>query len=239
MTVFAAMILAAAIPAAEPPAPAEAPAPVPAEAAAPAAPAAPAAAPAPATNAVEAVDAGKAAEAGKADKDQGKKPERRKVTIQITSDQADYDHKDGVALFDGHVRVDGGEFLLESDQGYVFMEGTNDVKCIVARGNVNITRTEPPVVGTCAEAAFSKASGRIVMKGDGNAPAKLVTRAQEKSGGKGGASGFKGGALEGRQITFWLDSEQAVVDGSTVTIEAEQKVGEKGKDDWKKRILGK
>ena len=179
----------------------------------------------PSTNAVESANA--------------EKPAKRKISITINSDKADYDNKSGALLFEGNVRVDGEEFFLEADTGTVFVDGTNDVKAIVAMGNVKIRRESPEAIGTCAKAVFVKAAGRIVMHGDAASPAKLVTTASDKGEGKGG---FKSGALEGRRITFWLDSEQVEVDRSTVTIEAERRPGGgkgDGKDDWKKRIIGK
>ena len=226
MTHLTAMVLAAALPLAEAPEPAQAEAAplaaeAPAQAEAAPLPLATPAADVAATNAVDSAKAGKGA--------------KKKVTIKVNSDKADYDNKSGAMLFEGNVRVDGEEFFLEADTGCVFMEGTNDVKMIVVTGNVKIRCDSPETLGTCAKAAFVKASGRIVMHGDAASPAKLVTKAPDKGEGRGG---FKGGALEGRKITFWLDSEQVEVDGSTVTIEAEQKPGGE-KDDWKKRILGR
>ena len=42
-------------------------------------------------------------------------------------------------------------------------------------------------------------------------------------------------SVEGRKITFWIDSEQVEVEGSTVTLDA----GKLGGKDGAKKLLGK
>ena len=142
--------------------------------------------------------------------------------VKITSERTDYDRKEGVIMFDKNVFVDDYEYKMHSDQLYVFLDGTNELKRIVAIGNVAITNELK--VGTCAKAAYTKATGKIVMYGDGaDVVAKLVDNGSHKS------------EVEGRKITFWIDSEQVEVEGSTVTLDAS---GAGGKDGAKK-LLGK
>ena len=62
------------------------------------------------------------------------------------------------------------------------------------------------------------------MYGDGNGVmARLVDNGKNKS------------SVEGRKITFWIDSEQVEVEGSTVTIDAGKIGGKQGA----KKLLGK
>ncbi len=143
-------------------------------------------------------------------------------TVKITSDRTDYDRKEGVIMFDRNVFVDDPEYKMHSDQLYVFLDGTNELKRIVAIGNVAITNETR--VGYCAKAAYTKATSKIVMYGDGG-----EKRAHLIDGGK------KKSEVEGRKITFWIDSEQVEVEGSTVTLDA----GSVGGKDGAKKLLGK
>ena len=143
-------------------------------------------------------------------------------SVRITSDRTDYDRKEGVIMFDRNVFVEDPEYKMRADQLYVFLDGTNDLKRIVAIGNVAITNEAR--VGTCAKAAYSKVSQKIVMYGDDKGKtAKLVDEGKRRS------------EVEGRKITFWIDSEQVEVEGSTVTLDA----GGFGGKDGAKKLLGK
>ncbi len=129
-----------------------------------------------------------------------------KRSVKITSRRADADRKQGVILFDGEVFVDDAEYKMHADKLYVFLDGTNELKRIVALGNVAITNETR--AGYCDKATYTKAASRIVMYGaDGGANARLVDSGKRKS------------ELGGRKITFWIDSEQVEVEGSTVTID--------------------
>ena len=143
-------------------------------------------------------------------------------SVKITSERTDYDRKQGVIMFDKDVFVDDVEYQMHADQLYVFLDGTNDLKRIVAIGNVAITNDLR--VGTCAKATYTKATSKIVMYGDGaETVAKLTDNGKRKS------------EVEGRRITFWIDTEQVEVEGSTVTLDA----GGIGGKEGAKKLLGK
>ena len=143
-------------------------------------------------------------------------------SVKITSQRSDYDRKEGVIMFDGDVFVDDVEYKMHSSQLYVFLDGTNDLRRIVAIGDVAIINNTR--AGFCAKAAYTKATSKIVMYGDGNGVmARLVDNGKNKS------------SVEGRKITFWIDSEQVEVEGSTVTIDAGKIGGKQGA----KKLLGK
>ena len=143
-------------------------------------------------------------------------------SVKITSERTDYDRKQGVIMFDKDVFVDDVEYQMHADQLYVFLDGTNDLKRIVAIGNVAITNDLR--VGTCAKATYTKATSKIVMYGDGaETLAKLSDNGKRKS------------EVEGRKITFWIDSEQVEVEGSTITLDT----GALGGKDGAKKLLGK
>ena len=62
-----------------------------------------------------------------------KAPERESV---ITADKIEFDNKEGVILLDNNVLVDDERFVLRSKRLLVFLDGTNDVKQILAVGTL-------------------------------------------------------------------------------------------------------
>lgn len=144
-------------------------------------------------------------------------------SVKITSERTDYDRKEGVIMFDRNVVVEDAEYQMHADQLYVFLDGTNDLKRIVAIGHVAIANGARE--GSCAKASYSKDTGKIVMYGDGEkkTKARLVDNSKRRS------------EVEGTKITFWTDSEQVEVEGSTVTLDA----GGLGGKDGVKKLLGK
>ncbi len=124
---------------------------------------------------------------------------------EITAVRTDYDRSDGVVLFEGAVSVTDSEYTLGADRLYAFLDGTNSLKRVVADGSVTVTNGTRS--GSCPRAAYVKALGRVTMYGDGGAPARLADNGSRRS------------EVEGRKISFWLDSEQVEVEGSTLTVD--------------------
>jgi lipopolysaccharide transport protein LptA len=122
----------------------------------------------------------------------------------LKADRADYDRKEGVILFDRNVHVDDEQYQMHADRLFVFLDGTNDLKRLVAIGHVAITNEEKTAY--CARATYSKATGKIVMYSDG----KTLSRLQE--GGK------KGSTVVGKRITFWINSEQVEVEQPVISM---------------------
>ena len=133
----------------------------------------------------------------------GGKTERRDA--EITAMRTDYDRTDGVVFFEGAVKVSDSEYALGADRLYAFLDGTNSLKRIVADGSVTVTNGTRS--GSCPRASYVKALGRVTMYADSESHAKLVDGGHRRS------------EIEGRKISFWLDSEQVEVEGSTITIE--------------------
>ena len=128
-----------------------------------------------------------------------------KRDAEVSAERTDYDRKDGVVLFEGAVSVSDSEYTLGADRLYAFLDGTNSLKRIVADGSVTVTNGTRS--GSCPRAAYVKSLGRVTMYGSPDSPAKLVD------------GGHRRNEIEGRTISFWLDSEQIEVEGSTLTIE--------------------
>ncbi len=143
--------------------------------------------------------------------------------VKVTSDRASYMRKDGIIAFDGHVFVDDVEFQMHADEVTLFLQGTNELRRVVAIGNVVVTNEARN--GSCAKATYNKALSKVVLYGD----EKAGTLARLEDNGK------RKSSVEGRKITFWIDTEQVEVEQSTVTVDA---AGAGGKD-AAKQLLGK
>lgn len=136
----------------------------------------------------------------------------------ITADRTDYDRKEGVVLFDRNVHVDDEQYQMHTDRLFLFLDGTNDLKRLVAIGNVAITNENRRAY--CARATFNKKLGRIVMYSSDETVAELREE------------GKKGSEVKGEKITFWIDSEQVEVENPVITMPG----GFGGKDSLKKAM---
>lgn len=130
-----------------------------------------------------------------------KQPERDAI---ITADRTDYDRKEGVVLFDRNVHVDDAQYQMHADRLFLFLDGTNDLKRLVAIGHVAITNDDKRAY--CARATFNKKLGRVVMYSSDEITAELSEE------------GKKGSNVKGEKITFWLDSEQVEVENPVITM---------------------
>ncbi|MBO7687937.1 MAG: hypothetical protein J6V72_16235, partial [Kiritimatiellae bacterium] len=153
------------------------------------------------TETVPATEKKKKSKKAKGEKDAASRTGRDAV---ITSERTDYDRKEGVILFDRNVYVDDEQYQMHADRLFVFLDGTNDLKRIVAIGHVSITNEQR--TASCSRAVFTRAASKIVMYGDETSNAKLMDPSQ------------RGGMAEGKKITFWLDAEQVSVEESAVRL---------------------
>ena len=132
---------------------------------------------------------------------------RVKRPAKVTSASTYYDRKEGIAVFTGKVHVDDEEYQMHADKAFLFLSGTNDLKRIVAIGNVAITNDTR--VGGCAMAKFWKRSSEIEMFGDGRS---LLARMTDE----------QGNDLQGSRIRFWLDSEQVDVENPEIQVNRQE-----------------
>ena len=154
---------------------------------------------------------------GKKKKEKAAKPARDAL---ITADRTDYDRKEGVVLFDRNVHVDDSQYQMHADRLFLFLEGTNELKRLVAIGHVAITNEDKRAY--CARATFNKKLGRVVMYSSDEITAELREE------------GKKGSDVKGEKITFWLDSEQVEVENPVITMP-----GGLGGQGGMKKIIGK
>ena len=125
-------------------------------------------------------------------------PKREPGPPRITSNKVYYDRKEGYAVFTGKVHVDSEEYQLHAKKAYVFFEGTNELKRIVASGNVVITNETRRAYGT--KASYYRNTGMVVLYGDDKSPAEVRDEAKDESQ-----------TVKGSKIKFWTTSEQVEV----------------------------
>lgn len=82
----------------------------------------------------------------------------------ITAKRASFDYKSSIAEFVGDVVVVDPEVTMNSDKLTVFFDGSNDVKSVVALGNVRLRYQGK--AATCKKAVYIAKDGYIAMSGD-------------------------------------------------------------------------
>lgn len=127
----------------------------------------------------------------------------------LRGDRLDYDRKAGVAMLDGHVVLAGEEkgrpYQLDGGKAMAFFQNTNDLRRVVAYEGVRVKSENR--FGTADRAVYLRGANRIAMYGGADAKARLEER------------GARNNSVEGRRITFWLDTEQVEVIDSEITAE--------------------
>ena len=116
----------------------------------------------------------------------------------ITSATTYYDRKEGVVFFDRNVHVDDEQYQLHADRAYVFTEGTNDLRRIVAIGHVALTNELRRAYGT--KISYYKKEGMVVLYGNAARPAEVRDESKVEPQ-----------VVKGSKIKFWIDSEQVEV----------------------------
>jgi lipopolysaccharide transport protein LptA len=139
----------------------------------------------------------------------------------ITSDSTIYNRKEGIASFVGHVHVDDEQYQMHADRVYLFLEGTNELKRIVAIGNVAMTNETRRAYG--AKATYSKKNGLVVLYSGDGITAEVRDESKEQPQ-----------IVRGKRIRFWVGSEQVEVDEADLTGAAPA-----GGADSLKKALGK
>ncbi|MBO4448155.1 MAG: hypothetical protein J5807_01590, partial [Kiritimatiellae bacterium] len=153
-----------------------------------------------------------------------KRKKREHRPAKITAARTLYDRREGVAYFEGAVCVDDEEYQMHADRVYVFLEGTNELKRIVALGNVAMTNGMRRAYAS--KASYYRRSSMVVLDSQGGSPAEV----RDES--KGEAQ-----SVRGSKIRFWTDSEQVEVVGADIS--APVKGGVKGGLGGLREALGK
>ena len=127
-------------------------------------------------------------------------------TARVTAESAHYNHSEGYAYFCGNVFVDDADYQLHADRAYVFLDGTNELKRIVALGNVAVTNETKRAYG--GKASYYRKSGMVVLEASDDAPAEVRDEAQQ------GAQ-----AVRGKKIKFWTKTQQVEVQDAWIPVQ--------------------
>ena len=131
----------------------------------------------------------------------------------ITSRSTYYDRKEGFAVFSGRVHVDDEQYQMHANKAYVFFEGTNDLKRIVAVGGVALTNGTRRAYG--GKASYYRQSGMVVLYSDGKVPAEVRDEGENKQQ-----------VVKGAKIKFWIDAEQVEVLDARISAPAAGGIGD-------------
>lgn len=126
-----------------------------------------------------------------------KRPENAGPTV-VTSDKLEYDYKNYIALFDGHVDVKDPEFTLKADRMIIFFEHTNEVQRVACTGNVRMTSDD--IVIVCGKATYTRLNAHVLLEDE-----PVVTKGEQR--------------LTGESIDVWLNDSRVVVNNG-VGVEA-------------------
>ncbi len=110
----------------------------------------------------------------------------------VTSDRLEFDYKNYLALFEGHVRIVDPMFTMSADKMLIWFENTNDVTRVDAVGNVNMQSLDRKA--TCGKAVYTRSNGAIVLTGD-----PVVSKGEN--------------TLRGQKITVWIGDSRVDVEG--------------------------
>ncbi len=116
----------------------------------------------------------------------------------ITSATTYYDRKNGIIFFDKNVYVDDEQYQLHADRAYVFTTEANELRRIVALGNVALTNEMRRAYGT--KISYYKKEGMVVLYGNTERPAEVRDESKGEPQ-----------VVKGSKIKFWIDSEQVEV----------------------------
>lgn len=131
---------------------------------------------------------------------------RSEGEVTLAAGEATYDRASGVAQFEREVSLDDGSYRIDCDRAWVFLAGTNELRRVVALGNVRFSDGERRAGAPRVQ--YSKSAALLEMHGDGDRRAWL-----EESGGN-------RWRLEGAKIVYHTDTEQVEVVDSAITAES-------------------
>ena len=127
----------------------------------------------------------------------GKRPADAGPTT-VKSDKLEFDYKNNIALFDGHVDVKDPEFTLRADRMIIFLEKTNDVSRVACTGDVRMTHED--IVVVCGKATYTRFNAHVLLEDE-----PVVTKGGQR--------------LAGESIDVWLNESRVVVNNG-VGVEA-------------------
>lgn len=134
--------------------------------------------------------------------------EKPRRPVKITSDSTFYDRKNGYAIFSGKVHVDDEQCQLHADKAFVFLAETNDVKRLVAVGNVAVTNEMRRAYGE--KALYYKDNGMVVLYAPPGGVAEVRDESKKEDQ-----------SVKGSKIKFWTKTEQVEVVDALISAPVE------------------
>ena len=118
----------------------------------------------------------------------------------ITSERLELDYKEFVVAFDENVHVTDPQFVMTADRVLVFLENTNQIKRIIALGNVVISQTDRHA--TCDKAVYEKGTEQVTLTGS-----PVLTRGNDR--------------VTGSEIVVYMNDQRVVVKNGRMIISPE------------------
>ena len=136
--------------------------------------------------------------------------------MEITSVRMELDYKETNAMviaFDEDVHVTDPRYEVKADRMLVFLQGSNQIKRIIATGHVDIFQPDRHAI--CEKAVFEAGTGEIVLTGN-----PVLTNGANR--------------VVGDKITVYQNDQRVVVEGSSRAHLAPEAAKKMDKKDAKK-----
>lgn len=118
-------------------------------------------------------------------------PKAPRGNTTVTSDRLEFDYKDYMALFEGHVTIVDPQFTMKADKMLIHFENTNDVSRVDAVGSVSMVSLDRKA--TCGRATYTRSNGAIVLSEN-----PVVQKGEN--------------TLRGEKITIWIGDSRVIVE---------------------------
>jgi len=135
----------------------------------------------------------------------------------VSSSQQRIDYANGILLYKGKVKATWEDLLLLSDEMQVYLTEENDLKEVVAKGNVSITQGNKKRQATGQMATYTGEDNKLIVQGDAHYHDEL------------------GNDLLAEKIIIWIGIEKLEAEGTPVqatyvlgSLREEEEVGSQG-----------
>lgn len=135
----------------------------------------------------------------------------------VSSSQQRIDYANGILFYKGKVKATWEDLLLLSDEMEVYLTKDNDLKEIIAKGNVSITQGNKKRQATGQMATYTGEDNKLIIQGNAHYHDE------------------RGNDLLAEKITIWIGIEKLEAEGTPVqatyalgSLREEEEVGSQG-----------
>jgi len=135
----------------------------------------------------------------------------------VSSSQQRIDYANRILFYKGEVKATWEDLLLLSDEMQVYLTEENDLKEVVAKGNVSITQGNKKRQATGQMATYTGEDNKLIVQGDAHYHDEV------------------GNDLLAEKITIWIGIEKLEAEGTPVqatyalgSLREEEEVGSQG-----------